>query len=173
MAMIRPMTLSDLNNVSNINFDVLTETFSTLFYAQYFTNYPECCVVAETAAGRILGYMIGKVEGSDLSWHGHVSAVTVAVEARRAGIARLLMDYLEEVSANQDCFFVDLFVRVSNTLAVEMYKKLGYVVFRRLQGYYCGSEDAFDMRKPLRRDLKLKCLEGASEIPVAFSGDGL
>jgi ribosomal protein S18 acetylase RimI-like enzyme len=40
---------------------------------------------------------------------------------------------------------VDLFVRVSNEVAVNMYKRLGYVVYRRVLDYYSGDpdEDAF------------------------------
>lgn len=42
-------------------------------------------------------------------------------------------------------YFVDLFVRVSNKRAVDMYHKLNYVVYRRIIGYYSGErdEDAF------------------------------
>lgn len=39
------------------------------------------------------------------------------------------------------CFFVDLFVRVSNDIAVNMYKKLGYSVYRRVLDYYSGDPD--------------------------------
>ena len=40
---------------------------------------------------------------------------------------------------------MDLFVRVSNQVAVEMYTKLGYSVYRRVIEYYSGDrdEDAF------------------------------
>jgi N-terminal acetyltransferase B complex catalytic subunit len=74
-------------------------------------------------------------------------------------------------------FFVDLFVRVSNKRAVEMYHKLNYIVYRRILGYYSGErdEDAFgkkfifqknifllffvlDMRKALSRDVEKKFL---------------
>ena len=40
-------------------------------------------------------------------------------------------------------YFVDLFVRVSNKVAIDMYEKLGYVVYRRVLEYYSGDEDAF------------------------------
>lgn len=45
-------------------------------------------------------------------------------------------------------------MRVSNTVAIGMYRKFGYSVFRRVTGYYTGTdeEDAYDMRKPLSRD---------------------
>lgn len=45
------------------------------------------------------------------------------------------------------CYFVDLFVRVSNTVAVNMYKKMGYSIYRVILGYYSGDvpEDAYDV----------------------------
>ncbi|KOB58624.1 hypothetical protein PFHG_00375, partial [Plasmodium falciparum HB3] len=45
--------------------------------------------------------------------------------------------------------FVDLFVRVSNNPAINMYKKLGYVINEEINNYYCGNESALDMRKYL------------------------
>jgi hypothetical protein len=37
----------------------------------------------------------------------------------------------------------------SNILAINMYKKFGYSVYRTVIGYYSGEEDAYDMRKAL------------------------
>ena len=48
-----------------------------------------------------------------------------------------------------NAFFVDLFVRVSNTLAINMYGAFGYSVYRRVVGYYSGEEDAFGERGTL------------------------
>jgi N-terminal acetyltransferase B complex catalytic subunit len=42
--------------------------------------------------------VIGKAEGSGREWHGHVSALTVAPEFRRLGLARTLMVELERAS---------------------------------------------------------------------------
>lgn len=47
--------------------------------------------------------------------------------------------------------FVDLYVRPSNFSAVNMYKHLGYIVYRRVVAYY-QTEDAYDMRKALSHD---------------------
>lgn len=66
------------------------------------------------------------------------------------------MDYLEWMSNTSICynaFFVDLFVRCSNYLAIKMYNRLGYTVYRRVLDYYSGEEDAFDMRKAMSRDV--------------------
>ena len=84
------------------------------------------------------------------------------------------MDDLERLSAHvYNAYFVDLFVRASNTLAINMYEQFGYVKYRRVLGYYSsmmeeekelngsseeglmlGMEDAWDMRKALGRDEK-------------------
>lgn len=55
-------------------------------------------------------------------------------------------------------YFVDLFVRVSNKRAVDMYHKLNYVVYRRILGYYSGErdEDAFG-KFPFRKTFGGSC----------------
>lgn len=44
--------------------------------------------------------VMGKVEGQGESWHGHVTAVTVAPEYRRQQLAKKLMNLLEDISDN-------------------------------------------------------------------------
>ena len=87
---------------------------------------------------------MGKVEGDVVksTWHGHVTAVTIAPECRKQGLARLLMNYLERVSEVHEGFFVDLFVRASNKVAIEMYEKLGYSIYRTVNKYYSSSLDS-------------------------------
>ena len=47
--------------------------------------------------------------------------------------AHHLMNELEEISEKKhNGYFVDLFVRVSNVLAINMYKKFGYSVYRQI-----------------------------------------
>jgi ribosomal protein S18 acetylase RimI-like enzyme len=38
-------------------------------------------------------------------------------------------------------YFVDLFVRVSNKVAINMYTNLGYIVYRTVLEYYSGDPD--------------------------------
>jgi N-terminal acetyltransferase B complex catalytic subunit len=89
---------------------------------------------------------MGKAEGRGENWHGHVTALTIAPEYRRIGLAHEFMRILEQVSEKTyDAYFVDLFVRSSNRVAIGMYEKFGYSVYRRVLDYYTGveSEDAF------------------------------
>lgn len=51
------------------------------------------------------------------------------------------MDYLENISENiHNAFYVDLFVRPSNTIAVGMYHKLGYFDYQTVYKYYSSEE---------------------------------
>ncbi|NXQ23771.1 NAA20 acetyltransferase, partial [Alaudala cheleensis] len=176
MTTLRAFTCDDLFRFNNINLDPLTETYGIPFYLQYLAHWPEYFIVAEAPGGELMGYsecrvllmlsvftVMGKAEGSVAreEWHGHVTALSVAPEFRRLGLAAKLMELLEEISEKKGGFFVDLFVRVSNQVAVNMYKQLGYSVYRTVLEYYSASsgepdEDAYDMRKALSRDTEKK-----------------
>ena len=81
--------------------------------------------------------MIGKAEGTGNERHGHVTALSVAPEYRRLGLSRKFMSWLEKVSdENYRGFFVDLYVRCTNAVAISMYERLGYSVYRRVREYY-------------------------------------
>lgn len=59
-------------------------------------------------------------------------------------------------------------MRASNEIAKELYRKMGYSVYRRVVDYYNDGEDAFDMRKPLSRDEKRETVrEGGEEHRVS------
>jgi N-terminal acetyltransferase B complex catalytic subunit len=51
-------------------------------------------------------------------------------------------------------YFVDLFVRAGNSIAITMYEKMGYVKYRRVVGYYSGEEDAWGTVPPNSRDMR-------------------
>ncbi|CAI2353727.1 unnamed protein product [Caenorhabditis sp. 36 PRJEB53466] len=154
MTTLRPFDVMDLFKFNNVNLDINTETYGFSFYLHYMLNWPEYYQVAEHPNGEIMGYIMGKIEGRDTDWHGHVTAVSVAPSYRRLGLAAYMMDFLEGTSEARNAYFVDLFVRLSNRVAIELYTKLGYVIYRQIIDYYTGErdEDAYDMRKSLSRD---------------------
>ena len=85
-----------------------------------------------------------------------VTAVTVAPDFRRQHLAQKLMQMLEDVTEKvvlvwpayylqlqaylrictgcqvHDGYFVDLFVRKSNSVAISMYEKFGYIKYREV-----------------------------------------
>uniref|UniRef100_A0A8I3WMQ3 N-alpha-acetyltransferase 20 n=1 Tax=Callithrix jacchus TaxID=9483 RepID=A0A8I3WMQ3_CALJA len=143
-------TCADLFRFNNSNLDPLTETYGIPFYLQYLTHWPEYFIVAEAPGGELMGYIMGKAEGSVAreEWHGYVTALS----ARRFQKERVVFRKKG-----------DLFVRVFNQVAVNMYKQLGYSVYGTVIEYYSASnrepdEDAYDMRKALSRDTEKKSI---------------
>ena len=65
---------------------VVCVQYNLAFYLQYLARWPEYFEVAETPSGRFMGYIMGKAEGLEENWHGHVTALTVAPEFRRIGL---------------------------------------------------------------------------------------
>lgn len=130
------------------------------FYLDYLSRWPDLCYVQEAPSGRMMGYstrltlrvspidfhslphkkkkiVLGKAEGNATEWHGHITALTVAPEYRRLSLARNMVSRLELVSdQHYKGFFVDLYVRCNNALAISMYEGFGYSVFRRVREYY-------------------------------------
>eukprot|EP01060_Flectonema_neradi_P019612 TRINITY_DN2684_c2_g1_i2.p1 TRINITY_DN2684_c2_g1~~TRINITY_DN2684_c2_g1_i2.p1 ORF type:complete len:198 (+),score=31.37 TRINITY_DN2684_c2_g1_i2:56-595(+) len=159
MTTLQRMKFDDLLNFNIINFDELTETFGMDFYASYLNTWPHYQMMARDSNGFPQGYVIAKAEGEKHLWHAHVSAVTVSPDTRRMGLGGQLMEFLEEYAVEVDeAYFVDLFVRKSNEVAINMYKNRDYIIFRTIKDYYRGSpteEDGVDMRKALPRDKEL------------------
>lgn len=175
MTSIKPFKMEDLFTLNDVNLDPFTENFNALFYLSYLCDWPDLFFKSvEDDAGsplghRISGYMMGKTEGSLMKkeWHTHITAVTVCPKYRRIHLASDLCSRLENITAvaPHHTLFVDLFVKVTNATARNLYEKLGYSVYRRVVGYYgsmyptdrnklSDDDDAFDMRKALPRDAK-------------------
>jgi N-terminal acetyltransferase B complex catalytic subunit len=167
MTSLRPFQATDLFELNAVNLDPLTENFNIAFYLDYLTTWPSLFFKSQES-DIISGYMMGKTEGNKDLWHTHITAVTVDAHYRRLGLASYLCDNLEYItdSPPHETNFIDLFVKVTNSLAIRMYEKLGYSVYRRVVGYYSGADDllpldtkrindekdAYDMRKSMARD---------------------
>uniref|UniRef100_A0A3B3TYE4 N-alpha-acetyltransferase 20 n=1 Tax=Poecilia latipinna TaxID=48699 RepID=A0A3B3TYE4_9TELE len=128
------------------------------FYLQYLAHWPEYFIVAEAPGGELMGYRIGGAGGVARPRHGSVGGP--GVQTPRPG-RQAHGDAGGDL--REGGFFVDLFVRVSNQVAVNMYKRLGYSVYRTVIEYYSASngepdEDAYDMRKALSRDTEKKSI---------------
>ncbi|KAH0477653.1 MAG: uncharacterized protein KVP18_000417 [Porospora cf. gigantea A] len=145
----RPFLANDLFRYDIVNVDPFTENFHIQFYLNYLIGWPECCFVATSATGDIIGYVLGKTEGVGEEWHVHVTAITVCPEYRGTGVARTLLTKLERTGKSARARFCDLYVRIDNAAAVQFYRRNGYYVHQKVEDYYPDGLAAFDMRKNL------------------------
>lgn len=119
------------------------------YYFYHILSWPQLMYVAEDPKGRIVGYVLSKLEEEASSAvHGHITSLAVLRPYRKLGLARRLMHCAHQ--AMKDTFeaeYASLHVRKSNAAAKHLYiETLGYEVHDIEAKYYADSEDAYDMR---------------------------
>jgi ribosomal-protein-alanine N-acetyltransferase len=152
---LRKFTLNDLKRITYINRACLPENYSDYFFVDLHRKFPETFIIAEEN-GEVVGYILCRIETGLSSFvlrglmkKGHVVSVAVLPQHRRKGIGRALvtkaMENMQLYKAKQ-CF---LEVRVTNTPAINLYKKLGFQVSRTMRTYYADGTDAYVMTRKL------------------------
>jgi ribosomal-protein-alanine N-acetyltransferase len=152
---LRPFTRKDLEKVMHINQICLPENYSPYFFIDLYEKYPSTFIVAEMDR-EVIGYIMCRIERDftsfssfGISKKAHVVSIAVLPEYQKKGVGTTLM---KEAMSNmplykaRECY---LEVRVSNTTAVSMYKRLGFQIIRKNSAYYADGEDAYVMAKKL------------------------
>mmetsp|Transcript_25843 Transcript_25843/g.63595 ORF Transcript_25843/g.63595 Transcript_25843/m.63595 type:complete len:178 (-) Transcript_25843:365-898(-) len=148
MVCIRPATLDDLWAMQHCNLMCLPENYQMKYYFYHSLSWPQLLHVAE-ANGKIVGYVLAKLDEDSKEVHGHITSLAVLRTHRKLGIAANLM--IAAHAAMQGVFsaqYCSLHVRVSNKAAIHLYADtLGYAQNDVEAKYYADGEDAYDMRK--------------------------
>ena len=112
-----------------------------------FSPRGQLLYVAEDFNGKIVGYVLAKLEEEDKPLHGHITSLAVLRSHRRLGLAAKLMRAAQKAMVEVwDAHYVSLHVRESNQAAFKLYSKtLGYQIRNVEKGYYADGEDAYDM----------------------------
>lgn len=76
-------------------------------------------------------------------------SLSISPTERGKGLADQLLQALETEAAARACTAITLEVREGNTSAIHVYERVGYIVKRRLPGYYPDGETALKMEKAL------------------------
>ncbi|MEM1586356.1 MAG: ribosomal protein S18-alanine N-acetyltransferase [Candidatus Bathyarchaeia archaeon] len=147
---LRRFREEDLEQVIYINRTCLPENYSAYFFMELYSNYPETFIVAEVGK-KIVGYVMCRIEtsflGFSLTKRGHVISIAVLPGYRRKGVGEALLrealQAMDKYYGVKECY---LEVRVSNTPAINLYKKLGFEIERIIRGYYADGENAYLMR---------------------------
>jgi len=148
---VRRAELGDLIPVMEINLKTLPEHYSDYFYESLLAELPEAFIVGEIQ-GKLVGYIMCKTEYGFSNFKklgfvkkGHVVSVAVLDEHRRKGIGRVLVEEAINGVKSKKCDELYLEVRCSNSDAVRLYEKMGFINKQRLKSYYRDGEDAYLM----------------------------
>ncbi|PIA53020.1 hypothetical protein AQUCO_01000707v1 [Aquilegia coerulea] len=152
MVCIRQATIDDLLAMQACNLLCLPENYQMKYYFYHILSWPQLLYVAEDYGGKIVGYVLAKMEEESTECHGHITSLAVVRTHRKLGLATKLMTAAQ--NAMGEVFgaeYVSLHVRRSNRAAFHLYTEtLGYKISDIEAKYYADGEDAYDMRKQLK-----------------------
>ncbi len=161
MVSIRRATVEDLLKMQQTNLLCLPENYQFKYYIYHYLSWPSLLHVAEDHNGKIVGYVLAKLEDEDVKQgeiQGHITSISVLRTYRRLGVASKLMTHaINMMQEYYDADYVSLHVRVSNRPALHLYhNNLGFDVKAVEKEYYADKEDAYKMRKYFKKDKKPK-----------------
>jgi ribosomal-protein-alanine N-acetyltransferase len=106
----------------------------------------ESVVLTARMAATVAGFAIMRY-GDDVA---HLNLLAVDPAHRRRGIARALVQWLEESALTAGTFIIGLELRAGNEPARALYRALGYRELGQIPGYYQGVESAIRMVRDVR-----------------------
>ncbi|KAF9105944.1 N-alpha-acetyltransferase 10 [Mortierella sp. GBA35] len=139
--------------MQNCNLHNLPENYQMKYYFYHSLTWPQLSYVAEDEKGRIIGYVLAKLEEDPAAEpHGHITSLSVMRTYRRLGVAEKLMTQSQNAMRDVfNCKFVSLHVRKSNRAALQLYRDtLKFTVQDIEKKYYADGEDAYACRKVLQ-----------------------
>eukprot|EP01120_Amphizonella_sp_Union-15-10_P016364 TRINITY_DN860_c0_g1_i1.p1 TRINITY_DN860_c0_g1~~TRINITY_DN860_c0_g1_i1.p1 ORF type:complete len:168 (-),score=32.76 TRINITY_DN860_c0_g1_i1:45-548(-) len=154
MVNIRRATIDDLFAMQNANLTCLPENYQMKYYFYHILSWPQLSFVAEDHKGRIVGYVLAKMEEDPgQPPHGHITSIAVMRSYRKLGLATKLMRQAQRAMEETfDAEFVSLHVRKSNRAALALYENtLNFKIYETEAKYYADAEDAYAMRMPLKK----------------------
>ncbi len=154
---------ADAREIAEMSRDLIEQGLAwswTAARVQHFITGPESSVVVarrerrgdaqqragpRMAAPRIAAFAIMHF-GDEVA---HLNLLAVALEHRRQGLGRQLMDWLTATAIEAGVFRINLELRTQNGPARAFYERLGFDELGVVQGYYQGREAALRMSRRL------------------------
>lgn len=144
---LRRIDPRDLDAVLEIERASYPTPWSLTMFSAELAKPGSLALGAYLESGELVGYAV--VSRYVDAWH--VMNVAVAPPYRRRGIARVLLERLFEITADDQQRGHTLEVRVSNTAAIRLYERLGFERRGIRRGYYTDNrEDALIMWREAR-----------------------
>jgi len=144
--LLREIIDQDIKELIALERDVYfgeTPWTKSAFLSEIHSPIPHLYICMVTRQSTIAGFIGSRLIGNDT----HITNIAVATAFQNRGIGKLLID---EVAIMNDCETLSLEVRLSNTDAQRLYRRLGFSARNIRKNYYTeNNEDALDMIKRL------------------------
>ncbi len=141
---LRPWKIEDIDEITEMEKRCFADPWSRQMLADCLTYPVYDCILAEEG-GQVCGYgcLIALFE------EGEIANIAVDLPYRGRGIAKALLNAMQEIAKAKGANVCLLEVRKSNTPAIALYEGFGYERYGERANYYGAGEDAILMRKQL------------------------
>ncbi|KAJ5728396.1 Acetyltransferase GNAT family [Penicillium malachiteum] len=139
----------------------LSEPYSIYVYRYFLYQWGDLCFLAMDEKDEMVGVVVSKLEphrGGPL--RGYIAMLAVREEYRGRGIATKLVRMAIDAMTERDADEIVLETEMTNTPAMKLYERLGFIRSKRLHRYYLNGSSAY------RLVLYLK--EGVGSIRTGF-----
>lgn len=123
--------------------------FSARVMQQFAEARNALALIAETETNQIAGFCIAHVERAGKRLRAYVVTLDVAPQYRRHGLARQMMQSVEQQAMEAGCEAMTLHVSAANAGAIAFYESEGYERSHMVRGFYGLGRHAYVYRKPL------------------------
>ncbi|MFX1325964.1 MAG: GNAT family N-acetyltransferase, partial [Promethearchaeota archaeon] len=121
------------------------------FYKSILDSYPETFLIAQNSSGKIVGYIMWRVEKTpsldSLRYvnKGHLVSIAVSQGYRKRGIAKALLSNSMNALKKYKIHEYVLEVRVTNYTAIKLYEQYNFQIVNIKKNYYRDGENAYYM----------------------------
>jgi|Deesub1362B_J571_1020462.scaffolds.fasta_scaffold00237_15 ribosomal-protein-alanine N-acetyltransferase len=137
--MVRPYRPTDFREIVSIEREAFSPKNPAYDIFMYISNSSDF-LIAEVN-GKIAGFISVMDSGAD----ARIMSFAVKNEYRGKGIGGILLDSIINRSIKREKMRVVLEVRISNFIAINLYKKRGFEIISTIPCYYNDGEDAYFM----------------------------
>ena len=142
---VRPMVRGDLPEVMILERQLFSDPWPLSVFTDSLTQ-PDWYMVVAEADRAVVGYACFIIIADE----GHLTNIAVARSWQRKSVAKQLLDHILQQMIRQECRYIVLEVRPSNTGAIAFYERHGFVtLYRRPNYYHSPVEDALVLIKYL------------------------
>ena len=140
---ILPMSEEHIKAIAEIEKECFSDPWSEDALRSELSNEGACFLTA-IRNGEVAGYMGMHMVLDEC----YIANVAVKPSYRRQGISEALLYTAEKTARDKNCSFISLEVRVSNTPAINLYKKRGYISQGERKNFYAHpTENALIMTR--------------------------
>lgn len=138
---IRSAALKDLEFVYQIEVVSFRDAYPKTLLWQLIKDKKAICHIIEIEQ-KIIGFAVGLMRSNN---KGHIISIAIIPKYRNCNYGSSLLKYLIADLRNHGASIIQLEVRISNNIAIKLYKNFDFLISATKRRYYSDGEDAYVM----------------------------